>query len=76
MTLVEPEERTPAAAYTNTARYVTRPVGPPIAAALSKATLGLSFVVAGSIKVIYDLALLGWFRRVPLRVEPEPEPGQ
>jgi MFS family permease len=66
MTLVDPDERTPAAAYTNTARYVTRPFGPPVASALSQVTLGLPFVVAGSIKVIYDLTLWGWFRRVPL----------
>lgn len=66
MTLVSPDERTPAAAYTNTARYVTRPIGPPVASALSQVTLGLPFVIAGSIKVIYDLTLWQWFRRVPL----------
>ena len=72
MTLVAPEERTPAAAYTNTARYVTRPFGPPVATALSQVTLGLPFVVAGSIKVVYDLTLWGWFRKVPLPEELEP----
>ena len=66
MTLVNPDERTPAAAYTNTARYVTRPLGPPVASALSQVALGLPFVVAGSLKVIYDLTLWAWFRRVPL----------
>ena len=66
MNLVEPDERTPAAAYTNTARYVTRPFGPPIASALSGIALGLPFAVAGSIKVLYDLTLWAWFRRVPL----------
>jgi MFS family permease len=66
MTLVSPNERTPAAGYTNTARYVTRPGGPPVASALSQVALGLPFVVAGSIKVIYDLALWQWFRHVPL----------
>src|SRR5205823_14300544 len=30
MAMVDPEERTPAAAVTNTARYVVRPVGPEI----------------------------------------------
>ena len=72
MTLVNPEERIPAAAYTNTARYVTRPFGPPIASALSQLSLGLPFVVAGSIKVVYDLTLWGWFRGVPLPDETEP----
>lgn len=71
MTLVSPAERTPAAAYTNTARYVTRPFGPPIASALSQVALGLPFVVAGSLKVVYDLTLWGWFRRVPLPEETE-----
>ncbi len=66
MNLVEPDERTPAAAYTNTARYVTRPFGPPVASALSGIALGLPFAVAGSIKVLYDLTLWAWFRRVPL----------
>ncbi|NNN01009.1 MAG: MFS transporter [Acidimicrobiaceae bacterium] len=71
MTLVSPDERTPAAAYTNSARYVTRPFGPPVASALSQVSLGLPFVVAGSIKVVYDLTLWGWFRRVPLPEELE-----
>ena len=69
MNLVEPDERTPAAAYTNTARYVTRPFGPPVASALSGIALGLPFAVAGSIKVLYDLTLWAWFRRVPLPCE-------
>lgn len=69
MTLVSPDERTPAAAYTNTARYVTRPGGPPVASALSQVALGLPFAVAGSIKVVYDLWLWQWFRRVPLPEE-------
>ena len=66
MNLVEPDERTPAAAYTNTARYVTRPFGPPVASALSGIALGLPFAVAGSIKVLYDLTLWAWFKREPL----------
>jgi len=69
MTLVDPEERTPAAAYTNTARYLTRPFGPPVASALSQGALGLPFVVAGSLKVLYDLSLWAWFRRVALPEE-------
>jgi hypothetical protein len=32
MALVEPAERTAAAAYTNTARYLVRPVGPALLA--------------------------------------------
>lgn len=44
MTVVTPEERTPAAAVTNAALYVVRPFGP--------------VVVAGTIKGIYDWGFL------------------
>jgi MFS family permease len=66
MVLVDPLEQTPAAAYTNTARYVTRPLGPPLAAAATQIAVGLPFVLAGGIKTVYDLTLWRWFRRVPL----------
>jgi MFS family permease len=66
MALVEPTERTAAAAYTNTARYVVRPVGPLIAGFAQQTGLGLPFVLAGSIKSVYDLVLWRWFRTVPL----------
>lgn len=62
MSVVTPEERTPAAAVTNAARYIVRPFGPMAAAALQQIALGAPMVVAGSIKGIYDLALLGWAR--------------
>jgi hypothetical protein len=64
--IVEPGERTAAAAYTNTARYVARPLGPLIAGAMEQVALGLPFVLAGLIKAGYDLTLWSWFRRVPL----------
>lgn len=60
MTVVTPAERTPAAAVTNAARYMVRPFGPMLAAALQQIALGAPMVVAGSVKGIYDLALLGW----------------
>jgi MFS family permease len=66
MVLVEPAERTPAAAYTNTARYLTRPLGPPLAALVQQVAIGLPFVLAGTIKTVYDVTLWRWFRRVPL----------
>ncbi|HKA03842.1 MAG TPA: MFS transporter [Acidimicrobiales bacterium] len=66
MALVEPAERTAAAAYTNTARYVARPVGPPLAAVAQQIAVGLPFVISGGIKTAYDLTLWRWFRRVPL----------
>jgi MFS family permease len=66
MTLVDPDERTPAAAYTNTARYVSRPAGPPLAALAQTVALGLPFVISGGLKSVYDLTLWRWFRHVPL----------
>jgi len=68
--VVEPDERTAAAAYTNSARYVTRPVAPILAGALVQAsTLAAPFVIAGTLKSIYDLCFWQMFKRVPL------EPG-
>jgi predicted MFS family arabinose efflux permease len=71
--MVHPDERTAAAAFTNTARYVTRPFG-----ALGAGTLmeqvaqGAPFVVAGGLKIVYDLLLYRTFRSVALPAE---QPG-
>jgi MFS family permease len=72
MALVDPTERTAAAAYTNTARYVVRPVGPLLAGLAQQTALGVPFVLAGSIKSAYDLVLWRWFRTVPLHQPDEP----
>ena len=67
VTVVEPAERTPAAAYTNTARYLARPVAPAAAGALmAHAWIGLPFLLAGGLKSCYDLVLYALFseRRV------------
>lgn len=66
LTLVEPEERTAAIAYTNTARYIVRPIGPLVAGAAIAIAAGAPFIIAGVLKGIYDLTLWGWFRTVPL----------
>ena len=66
VTMVDPSERTAAAAYTNTARYVTRPAGPLAAGALLRVALAGPFVAAGALKIVYDLVLYRAFRRVPL----------
>jgi len=66
MALVPPRQRTAAAATTNTARYLVRPVGPVLAGASQNIALGLPFFIAGSVKVVYDLVLYSWFRTVPL----------
>ncbi len=65
--LVDPDERTAAAAYTNTARYVVRPAGPIASGALLGAGFaGAPFLIAGIAKIAYDLALYRVFRRVPV----------
>ena len=64
--LVDPGERAAAAGYTNTARYVVRPLGPVLAGTSQQVALGLPFFLGGGIKVVYDLALWAWFRRVPI----------
>ncbi|GAA4053521.1 MFS transporter [Nonomuraea soli] len=66
MAMVPPEERTAAAAITNTARYLTRPAGPALAGLLHPLGLAAPFVIAGVAKIVYDLSLWRIFRRVPL----------
>jgi predicted MFS family arabinose efflux permease len=66
MGLVAPEERTAAAGYTNTARYLVRPFGPALAGAGQGLFVGLPFVLAGAIKASYDVILWRWFRAVQL----------
>jgi predicted MFS family arabinose efflux permease len=65
--VVDPSERTAAAAYTNTARYLTRPVAPLVAGAAIRGALGLPFLIAGTLKSVYDIGLYVVFRDVPLR---------
>jgi len=68
--MVDPRERTAAAAFTNTARYVTRPFGALGAGALmERVALGSPFVVAGALKIAYDVWLYATFRKVPLPKE-------
>ena len=64
--LVDPAERTAAAGYTNAARHLVRPAGPALASLSMGMAAGLPFLVAGGLKVIYDLALYATFRRVRL----------
>ena len=64
--VVEPDKRTAAAAYTNTARYVVRPVAPLLAGPLLQVALGAPFLVAGALKSAYDVGLYVLFRRVRL----------
>ncbi len=71
MVLVAPEERAAAAGLTN----AVRPIATSVAPALSGVALGATsvavavsvpFVLAGGLKIVYDLLLWAMFRRVPL----------
>jgi predicted MFS family arabinose efflux permease len=65
--VVDPEERTAAAAYTNTARYLVRPGGSALGGYLMQTiAVGAPFVAAGGLKIVYDVILLATFRRVRL----------
>jgi MFS family permease len=72
--MVEPDERIAAAAYTNTARYAVRPLGPVAGGALMQhVALAGPFLAAGGLKIVYDVALYGLFRRVG---GPDPPPKE
>jgi MFS family permease len=70
MGVVYPDERTAAAAYTNTARYAVRPLAPLATGPLLQLAFGAPFVAAGVLKGIYDIGLYALFRRVePVQIE-------
>ena len=67
MALVAPEERTAAASVTSLARSAGSASSPILSGLLLQGpllALGLPFVLAGGIKIAYDLALWAVFRRV------------
>jgi MFS family permease len=69
MALVDPTERTAAASVTSIARSGGSATSPVIAGALLRGpllALGLPFLLAGTLKAAYDLALWAVFRRVRL----------
>jgi predicted MFS family arabinose efflux permease len=72
--VVDSSERTAATAYTNTARYLTRPVAPLLAGAAMRGALGAPFVIAGALKSVYDVGLYILFRNVEVEGERPGEP--
>jgi MFS family permease len=79
MALVDPEERTAAASVTSLARSLGSATSPVFAGLLFQGpllVLGLPFVLAGALKVAYDLTLWSVFRRVHLPEEEEDRPRQ
>lgn len=70
VSVVGPGERTAAAAYTNSARYVVRPAGAALAGSVMGGIgLAAPFLLAGGLKIIYDLLLWASCRRVTLRAD-------
>ncbi len=68
MAVVPPEERAAAASVTNVPRSLASALSPMIAGALlERSSFGWPLVVAGSVKIVYDLLLLWQFRSVPPR---------
>ncbi len=66
MAVVAPEERTAAASVTAVPRSMASAVSPMFAGyMLSTSTFGWPLVVAGGLKIIYDLLLLAMFRKRP-----------
>jgi len=67
MLVVTPAERTAAAGVTSIARSAASAAGPALAGLALQAAplaLGLPFLLAGGLKIVYDLSLLAVFRRV------------
>jgi predicted MFS family arabinose efflux permease len=65
--VVDPTERTAASAYTNTARYASRPFASLLAGPFAAVWLGAPFLIAGGLKATYDIGLWVMFRHVELR---------
>ena len=65
VSIVPPEQRAGAVAVTGAVRGAGQAVGPYLAGvAIQGAAFGVPFVAAGALKIAYDLALFGAFRRV------------
>jgi predicted MFS family arabinose efflux permease len=62
VSVVDPDERTAAASYTNTARYVVRPAGAALGGWVTGFWAAGPFVIAGSLKIVYDLVIWSTFR--------------
>lgn len=65
MAVVDPDERTATAGLTNVARTTAAAVSPALAGfAFSTAALGAPFIIAGAVKIVYDLLIWRTFRAV------------
>src|SRR3989441_4721256 len=65
MSVVPETDRTPAAGFTNVSRSIAQTFSPSIAGyAIATLWLGSPFVIAGGLKVVYDLSLYTIFHRL------------
>jgi MFS family permease len=70
VSIVPPQDRAAAVALTGAVRGVVQSVGPTLAGiAIGAAAFGLPFFAGGGLKIIYDVALFGWFRNRPAEHE-------
>jgi len=77
MALVAPDERAPAAGLTTAVRGLAQSVSPVLTGiALAHAAFGLPFLLAGGLKIVYDLALFARLRRVALPIAVDGRPAR
>lgn len=62
MAVVDPDERSAAAGITGIARSVGAALSPAVAASLLSVFMGSPFVIAGGLKIVYDLVLFRNFK--------------
>jgi MFS family permease len=75
MALVAPDERAPAAGLTTAVRGIAQSVSPALTGiALAHAAFGLPFLLAGGLKIVYDVALFARFRHVALPIAVDGRP--
>jgi MFS family permease len=73
MSIVPPGERAAAASVTSVPRSLASATGPLLAGyLLTMSGFGWPLVVAGALKIVYDLLLLGFCRRLPVSRRPDP----
>jgi MFS family permease len=74
MAVVDPDERSAASGITSVARTTGASIAPVFTGLLlaSRALMGVPFLVAGGLKIVYDLALLASFRGIKPPEEKKP----
>lgn len=78
MAIVDPDERSAAAGLTSVAKNAASAIPPAFAGStLGVPALGLPFLIAGALKITYDLTIFALFRgvRPPEETHPTPDPA-